>query len=201
MLAGVVLAGGKSTRMGQDKSQLTLTDNKTNLLTLSQNLLANLAGENVWVSGEKHHNGLPDEFADCGPLSGIYSALAYFKQEQPSIDEVIFLPVDMPFLRVGDLELLCERGRRVQSLCSYQDHIFPLYVSLSSSFSADFFKYMHQQLSKVQVVNTAGKTSNLSIRKVLAKFDSIQIKAMDPTYLVNINTQQEWQQHKTNIKI
>jgi molybdopterin-guanine dinucleotide biosynthesis protein A len=200
MLAGVVLAGGRSTRMGQDKSQLTLADNHTNLLALSQKLMASLVNENVWVSGEQHPYGLPDLFVGYGPMSGIYSALHHLTHEQPSIDEVIFVPVDMPLLTLKDLEPLLEEGRRHNTLVCYENHMFPLYVPLSGINSAGLLEYLHLQLSASKHSEQQGKNRNLSIRSVLTKFNGKQVITKDDASLVNINTPEQWQQYKAAIK-
>ncbi|MAG76860.1 MAG: molybdopterin biosynthesis protein, partial [Colwelliaceae bacterium] len=49
---GIVLAGGQSTRMGQDKSQLE-TLNSQNMLDFSQSLLKSIGINHVVISGTK----------------------------------------------------------------------------------------------------------------------------------------------------
>ncbi|MGJ8680177.1 molybdenum cofactor guanylyltransferase [Paraglaciecola sp.] len=191
MLAGVILAGGRSSRMGQDKGLLIAPDQQLSLLILSQQTMAKLVGESVWVSGEQHHQGIPDIFKACGPLSGIHSALSYFQNNQQSITEVLFMPVDMPRVTESDLRHLLEQGRKHQTLCCYQDHMFPLYVPLSIA----LIEYLAIQLKRAGDTKKKGKNKSLSIRNVLQKFDAAQIKPLTQSNLVNINTQQEWQQH------
>ncbi len=88
--AGVILAGGKSSRMGEDKSNLRL--NGKTLLQHMSDLLYDAGLKEIYVS---HPDIIPDEIAGRGPLSGIHAIL---KNIPKSYKHVIFLPVDMPRL-------------------------------------------------------------------------------------------------------
>lgn len=116
-LCGLILAGGRSQRMGEDKAWLSY-QGKPQLQRLFETL-KNVTSE-VFVScrssqweGESHASFihslesqlLPDRFVDFGPLGGILSALI----EHP---EKAFLvtAVDMPFLNeTSFLDLLASR--------------------------------------------------------------------------------------------
>src|ERR1041385_3815789 len=82
-LSGFVLAGGKSTRMGQDKAAVTL-----NGLTLLQHGLAALRQvcRDVAILGKHELYGAlgpvyEDIFPGCGPLGGIHAALSNSKTQ------------------------------------------------------------------------------------------------------------------------
>ena len=106
-LSGFVLAGGKSTRMGQDKAAVTL-----NGLTLLQHGLAALrevCGE-VAILGKQELYGTlgpvyEDIFPGCGPLGGIHAALSNSKTQFNLI-----IAVDTPFLLPEFLSYLAERA-------------------------------------------------------------------------------------------
>lgn len=94
-IAGFVLAGGQSTRMGRDKALVELAGRP--LIAYAVETLKN-AGLSAQIAGAR--NGLssfapviPDETPDAGPLSGICSALAATPAEW-----AVFLSVDMPLL-------------------------------------------------------------------------------------------------------
>ena len=106
-LSGFVLAGGKSTRMGQDKAAVTL-----NGLTLLEHALASLRQvcRDVAVLGKQELYGAlgpvyEDIFPGCGPLSGIHAALSNSKTQFNLI-----IAVDTPFLAPEFLSYLADRA-------------------------------------------------------------------------------------------
>ncbi|GGA65945.1 molybdenum cofactor guanylyltransferase [Edaphobacter acidisoli] len=125
--AGFVLAGGRSTRMGQDKAILQLGG-----LTLVERCLGKLRTvcDEVAIAGgkpelERYGRVIPDEAPGCGPLGGIVAAL-----EQSAHEWNLFLPVDAPFVpdkclrellqvaAVGDWAAVIARADgRLQPLC------------------------------------------------------------------------------------
>lgn len=97
-LTGFVLAGGNSTRMGQDKALLdwrgrTMLDHMSDLLRS--------VADPVHVVGR---DALPDRLPACGPLSGIATAL-----ETTSTDANIIVAVDLPHLTRDFLKYLKPR--------------------------------------------------------------------------------------------
>lgn len=106
-LSGFVLAGGKSTRMGQDKAAVTL-----NGLTLLQHALAVLREvcSDVAILGRQELYGAfgrvyEDIFPGCGPLGGIHAALSSSKTQFNLI-----IAVDTPFLGPKFLSYLADRA-------------------------------------------------------------------------------------------
>lgn len=94
-LAGFVLAGGRSTRMGQDKALLPLGG-----VPLVQRAVwkLNKLTSQVFVLGSRPELSLfaplvPDLRESCGPLGGMEAALS-----RTRCDWSLLLPVDMPFL-------------------------------------------------------------------------------------------------------
>ena len=85
-IAGVVLAGGRSRRMGRDKSLLRLGgDTAPTLLERSVALLRPLC-EQVWVScraGQTYarQNCVPDLLPASGPICGVHAALVRARAE------------------------------------------------------------------------------------------------------------------------
>ncbi len=100
-IIGVVLAGGKSSRMGQDKALLDY--NGRPLLDHMIELLEKCGLDNIYVSGNiKGYRCIPDRESHEGPGYAIYDVL----QQLDSSDGVLFVPVDMPLLQAGALCLL-----------------------------------------------------------------------------------------------
>jgi molybdopterin-guanine dinucleotide biosynthesis protein A len=106
-VTGFVLAGGKSTRMGQDKAALTL-----NGRTLLEHALAAVRQvcRDVAILGRYERYGAlapayEDIYPGCGPLGGIHAALS---NSQTQFNLVI--GVDTPFLAPEFLSYLAERA-------------------------------------------------------------------------------------------
>lgn len=103
-IAGVVLAGGKSSRMGADKAFLTYRGGR--LIDHMIALLRETGVRDVYVSGDlEEYRCLPDRQAGRGPAVAINGVLAELSQ----YDGVLFVPVDMPLLLPDLLRLLLVR--------------------------------------------------------------------------------------------
>ena len=110
--AAVLLAGGKSSRMGRDKSALIVNGEP-----LWQRQLAVLRATEpaeLFISGKSDGpyadcgvEILADEIPDCGPLGGIATALRRCTSER-----LLVLAVDMPAMTVDFLRTLLEESQR-----------------------------------------------------------------------------------------
>lgn len=103
---GIVLAGGRSTRMGQDKAVVRVGGRR--LVDLAVDVLAPVCSEVVVAAGERV---LPDlavaqvhDSGEDGPLGGIVTGLGYVDTELAAV-----VAVDMPF---ADAALLVDLARR-----------------------------------------------------------------------------------------
>ncbi len=101
-VAGYVLAGGKSSRMGQDKAMLQLDGQ-----TLLQRAVSTMRGvtSEVAVVGERSElegadRAIQDRSRGCGPLGGMEAALndLVTRDTLSGYEWACFLPVDMPLL-------------------------------------------------------------------------------------------------------
>jgi molybdopterin-guanine dinucleotide biosynthesis protein A len=94
-LAGFVLAGGRSSRMGEDKALLQLGG-----ISMAERAVSKLRSitELVYILGSREELSrfaplVPDLRESCGPLSGLEAALSH-----SACDWSLVLPVDMPFV-------------------------------------------------------------------------------------------------------
>lgn len=107
-IAGFVLAGGKSTRMGRDKAVLQL-EGRT-LLEFALSTLRQVCNE-VMVLGSRNLYAdfgaevVEDIFSGCGPLGGIHAALSRTRTEFNLI-----IAVDTPFLSADFLRFMAQRA-------------------------------------------------------------------------------------------
>lgn len=108
-IIGIVLAGGHSKRMGQDKATLPLAGEHKDLLARTVSLLQDVCGRAIVVGRETpEYACLPDIEPDCGPVGGVATALDYCQSAA-----CLVLSCDMPFMRQDILERLIEyRSRR-----------------------------------------------------------------------------------------
>jgi molybdenum cofactor guanylyltransferase len=102
-----VLAGGKSTRMGADKTLLELKGRS--LLGRALDLLRPLTPETIIV-GDREKLArfgfvVEDVFRERGPLGGIHAALA-----ATATDLNLILAVDLPFVEAGFLKYLLKKA-------------------------------------------------------------------------------------------
>jgi molybdopterin-guanine dinucleotide biosynthesis protein MobB len=106
-VSGLLLVGGRSVRMGRDKSQLQL--HGCSQLEHSFELLSGVC-EEVFVSG-RHDQAcerpfIADRLLDMGPVGGLLSAM----EAQPE-RAWLAMAVDMPWMKVDVLRLLVDQRR------------------------------------------------------------------------------------------
>ncbi|TDD98305.1 molybdenum cofactor guanylyltransferase [Flavobacterium cellulosilyticum] len=104
-ITGIILAGGKSERMGTDKGLLVLKGKP--FISHIYDALKPIVGDNILVVSSNAaydkmgYNRIEDLIADKGPIGGLYTAL---KQSKTKINLV--LSVDVPLVTTELLEWL-----------------------------------------------------------------------------------------------
>ena len=117
-ITGLVLAGGRSSRMGTNKALLEI--NGETLLNRAVRLLELSGCKEVFISGDYYgQRSVPDR-AQLGPLAGIAAGLDVCKTEK-----LLILPVDMPYMTTELLQLLMRFAFSGNGI-SYADAQFPL---------------------------------------------------------------------------
>jgi molybdopterin-guanine dinucleotide biosynthesis protein A len=108
-ISAVLLAGGKSSRMGQDKA--TMLFQGTPLWKIQLDLLYQLQPAEIFVSAQVDPGWRPpdvdlvsDDQPSRGPLGGIAATLARI-----ATDHLLVLGIDMPFMTEKYLRKLCAR--------------------------------------------------------------------------------------------
>jgi molybdopterin-guanine dinucleotide biosynthesis protein A len=121
-VAGYVLAGGASSRFGQDKALMEIGG--TQMLARMIKLLENVT-KSVKIVGsiEKYAQFgievIPDRWPGEGPLGGIVTALLNAPQSNPKIEWNLILSCDMPFLTADWLRHLAERAIKSSAQAVY----------------------------------------------------------------------------------
>jgi molybdopterin-guanine dinucleotide biosynthesis protein A len=115
--SAVLLAGGRSRRMGRDKALLSVPGSELLLGQRQLSVLEELAPEEIFWSGPARP-GVPssvrliaDEVEDAGPLAGISACLSVLRS-----DLLVVLAIDLPRMNAAFLRTLlaqCSSSRGV----------------------------------------------------------------------------------------
>lgn len=128
-VAGIVLAGGLSMRMGQDKAQLRLQQHS--LLARAVLLLESLALEKVFVSGDyPGYSCIRDIHQQLGPLAGLHASVYALNEDY---DALFILPVDMPLLTESECHHLLQQFIAYPQGVFYRNSTFPMVLPLNVS--------------------------------------------------------------------
>jgi molybdenum cofactor guanylyltransferase len=180
---GLILAGGYSRRMGQDKALLEI-HGKPQIEHVCELLQKHC--EKVFLSKRtdqkayKHLAWINDapEFAKHGPLSGILSAM----KEYPQANWLV-IACDLPFITDETIQTLIrlrDPSKTATAFISAQDD---LPEPLCAIWEA------HAYLSILKLFNDGIHCP----RKILIKSDTRLIKQNDPHWLDNINTPEQYE--------
>jgi molybdenum cofactor guanylyltransferase len=184
MLYAAVLAGGRSSRMGQDKSQLLL--HGQTLLERAILLLRGIGADVLLVSGGHGHDHVPDLLPECGPAGAVYSLLDRIR-ERHGLDgsPLLLIPVDMPLLTEGTIRHLLDVSATVQC-CHYAGEVFPCVLKTTPDL------WMH--LCALFTGGT-GFGSGHSMNAILNRVGATEIPSPEHGNVEfrNVNTPEEWQ--------
>ena len=181
---GFVLAGGRSSRMGQDKALLQLGGRS--LVGIALDKLRSIGVAAPRIAGARtdlssHAPVVPDLHPGCGPLSGIEAALTASSQPLN-----LFLPVDMPLLPARFLSWMLLRAEitgalltvpringQPQPLCAvyHRDLLVPITASL---LAGDY---------KVMAVVSAAAGQSQSASQMVDVFDTERLASIHPELL------------------
>lgn len=177
-LAGVVLTGGASRRMGTDKALLGV-DGTPMATRVASALRAAGCNPVVLVGGD--HESLsslgeefvPDEYPSEGPLGAIVTALRWAVLR---VDLVLVASCDLAYLSGDELVALVERARSdgdLDVVAARSDHLEPLCAVWRVSALAD--------------VERAFASGERAVHRAMAGL-SVGEVGIDPAALRNINT-------------
>lgn len=174
MIIGLVLAGGLSSRMGEDKA--TLRIGGVTLLDLTSRVLRACGASVVAVSGARP-GGIPDRWPQAGPVGGIASAAGFL----PDAD-VLVVPVDMPRLGSVLLQPLLDAGERAATC--WERHPLPMRFRLDGHARAVLDDMMQRQ----------GRDCSVSGLQARLGVTVLPLDTTDTRLLINCNTPEEWQE-------
>ncbi|HCG89606.1 MAG TPA: molybdenum cofactor guanylyltransferase [Alteromonas macleodii] len=205
-LIGLVLAGGQSRRMGQDKALMryqgrTLIDN-------ASLLLQSASCDKVLIS-RNAPGFLNDKIEDAGPLSGVHAVLDALSQSDNHNGnpcELLVLPVDMPQMTPELLRILVSRGREAQQACYVEKRFLPFYLPVTQDTKALLANYLVEQKKRrvvgfLEILNAVSLKEG-DLKKTARKDESDNKKRLanmsneDGVEWLNVNTPGEWPHEK-----
>ena len=203
---GVVLAGGLSSRMGQDKAQLKRRQSATfpsvksaySMLDFSKQLLADAGIKDIVISGDNHQ--IPDRVPHAGPVGGIYSVLSHYPEHlQPKA--LLILPVDLPLMTASALTELRLKGELSHKATFFSDsqknmHHIPLYLPNNAFLNMFLMQAFHREqlLANSKNNNNKNNKNGPSVRAMLEQVPHQAIASLNNQLLFNTNTPEQWQQ-------
>ena len=195
-ILGAVLAGGKSQRFGEDKSQV-----KLNGKFLIDYILSEIIDEfkeilivsNNQIKFKNYDNiSLTNDFKkDQGPLGGVLSAMKWAKEKNNKYKWISTFPVDTPFFKKEILQKFLSEINSEESKLFFiksnntRHNIFGIW-------SIDLMKKLENDLNEGQ-------------RKVELWANSVGVKVIDIEFInddpfFNINTKKDLEKAKEKIK-
>jgi len=179
-IAGIVLAGGLSSRMGQDKAQLLL--DQVTLLSRSVTLLSSLNLTQVFVSGNyQGFDCITDVEASLGPVGGIHACVESLFLEY---DALFILPVDMPLIREDECFELLHLFEQYPQGVFYEEATFPLILPLT--------KQLKNYLAEVLTYPEKKQRSLYRLIKTV-KLQPVKYPASNKIRFQNSNTLEQWE--------
>ncbi|MEA9785175.1 molybdenum cofactor guanylyltransferase [Xanthomonas campestris] len=174
---GVVLAGGRSSRMGQDKALLPWHGRP--LLAQMQALLLQAGAQQVLVSGNyPQFAGIADARADLGPLGGLASVI----DRVADGTTLLVVPVDMPLLSGALLaRLLVPPDARC---ATFEDEMLPMRVQVDAQLRAIL----------AQLLEAPAASRSLRALQRSLQCHRVAVTATERAAFVNCNTPAQWTQ-------
>jgi molybdopterin-guanine dinucleotide biosynthesis protein A len=178
---GIILAGGKSSRMGSDKGLVSF--NGSPLVTYSIKLLSHFCKEILISANNDAYQqfGFPvikDEYPDKGPAGGLYSGL-----KAATNDWSIVVSCDVPFLSEELISyLITGMNNEVGVVPFYENKAEPLIALYHKSFQNILASNIQANHLKMQSIIRSSAIKLLEVKPVLSRF---------PEIFTNINFQED----------
>lgn len=190
-LSAAILAGGASSRLGEDKALVRLTPDGPTLLEMTIERVAIVADDVVVVAPSERGYGrfgtesIPDERPNSGVLGGIAAALRHFAGR-----DVLIVACDHPFLNV---QLL----RRMASLDGECDVVIPRTIGTSRQGGSHTLQTLHaiyRSTCLVPLLDVLDRgyasARDLFDRVRVRTVDELELRRFDPELesLMSVNT-------------
>ena len=189
---GLILSGGKSTRMKKDKGALTYFNK--NQTEHTKELISSLC-ETVFISSRKEQeheeflknkNQIHDIFPSVGPASGILSAM----YTHPKVAWLV-VACDLPYLTTETIKKLIDNRNPFKNATCYLNPTKNWPEPLCTIYEPKAYLKIHQFLAHGQPCP----------RKILFNSEISTLELEDKTALNNINTPEEYSKAKVYLAL
>ena len=177
LISAIILAGGHSSRMGQNKAELDfhgislLQHQVNNVRALGIEDIV-IAGGNTPIAGTRI---VTDLFPSRGPLSGIHAGLSAIRTSR-----ALVLAVDTPLVPEDTLKNLIETHRDGITVLSLRGEPEPLIGVYDRALLKECEGFLHEE--------------NTSLKRFLRMIGIEMVEYTgDPAMLINCNTPEEYQ--------
>ena len=184
---GVVLAGGKSQRFGEDKSQVKLGDKILIDYILSEiidefNEVLVVSNNSINFRKSKKISQIQDFKKDLGPLGGVLTAMKWVKDNNKDYQWISTFPADTPFFKNQILKDF------LQNINQEKDKLFFIKSNntrhnIFGLWSIDLMDKLEEDLDKGERKVEVWANS-IGVKNIDMKFEN-----MDPFF--NINTKED----------
>jgi molybdopterin-guanine dinucleotide biosynthesis protein A len=191
--SGIILAGGKNTRIGKNKAFIQLPTGVT-ILQNTLNVLQKIFPEIIIVTNQKEAylkynvqaNACPsgqvveDLIKESGPIGGIFTGLCHSTSKRNFV-----VACDMPFVNPAVIRLLLDEGESHDVVIpEINGEVEPLCAVYSKNCIPVMFEHLQKQNLKMRQV-----LSKLQVKKIGTE----EIDRLDPGHLsfFNINTEED----------
>ena len=195
-ILGTVLAGGKSQRFGEDKSQVKLDGKLLIDFILSEIVdefkeILIVTNNQIAFQKSKKISTIKDFKKEQGPLGGVLSAMKWAKEKNSNYKWISTFPVDTPFFKKKILKKFLSEINIEESKLFFiksnntRHNIFGMW-------SIDLMKKLEEDLDK------GHKKVETWANSIGVKIKNIEFMYEDPFF--NINTKEDLEKAKKKIK-
>jgi molybdopterin-guanine dinucleotide biosynthesis protein A len=174
MIIGLILAGGLSSRMGEDKALMQIDG--LSMLDRTARVLRDMGADLVVVSGSRP-GGVPDRWPEAGPVGGMASTAEML----PDAD-LLVVPVDMP--RLGHAVLAPLLSQRSLRATRWAGHPLPMRFTLDAG----------TRDALAVLMTLTGRDCSVSALQTRIGTTTLPMDGLDPLLLANCNTPDEWRE-------
>lgn len=194
-ILGTVLAGGKSVRLGMDKSQVKLADKLLIDYILSEIIeefkeILIVANKSIDFQKSNKISVIEDFKKDLGPLGGVFTAMKWIKDNNKDYQWVSTFPTDSPFFKNKILK----------------DFFNEIHLGESKLFFIKSNNTRHNifGLWSLELMNKLEEDLNKGERKVEVWANSVGVKVINMDFekddpFFNINTKEDLEKAKAKI--
>ncbi len=195
-ILGTVLAGGKSQRFGEDKSQILLADKILIDYILAEiidefNEVLIVSNNSIRFTNYDKISLIGDIKKDLGPLGGVLSAMKWVKDQNKNYKWIATFPVDTPFFKKKILD---------QFINQIDENEGSLFFIKSNNTRHNIFG-----LWSMSLLDQLEDDLEKGARKVELWADSVGVKTINMEFpnqdpFFNINTKEDLKQAKELLK-